>query len=500
MRNSFHQPDFRDEMPRQIKPITKQPDCLLEAMEQITETARKSQMTDDYFKAVQVPTKYMSDKLGFTPTQSVLFALLVDRSEDNNIHLSELAAFTGCSTTRILRLSKSLEELERQFYIRIRRGRNIDSYRVPREVIISLRDDIPYVRKTKEITTVSDFFDSYRVLFQERDNGEISYDMFRNLCEENLEIIKDTHFSRTLQAELCSPDDRVLFIHMAHLYVSNLDDNIGFRDIEDIYDDGEVPNEIKGALRSQELPLQVRLIENLNNDGIVDSERFKLTDYAKEDLLCELNLNAAKNGNNHLTKHDSLIPKALIYNERENEHISQLTSLLMPERFAEVRKNLENAGMRKGFCCLFYGAPGTGKTETVYQIARQTGRDIMQVDVDRIKSCWVGESEKNIKHLFQRYRNICEAREIAPILLFNEADAVLGIRMEGATRGVDKMENSIQTRRRIHTRFSVRPLRRRDRKHRQETFRKRDSIRQRYYRCQGHLQNVPTGTNQFNQP
>lgn len=102
------------------------------------------------------------------------------------------------------------------------------------------------------------------------------------------------------------------------------------------------------------------------------------------------------------------------------------------------------AGMRPGFCCIFYGAPGTGKTETVYQLARQTGRDIMRVDVDKIKSCWVGESEKNIKILFDRYRSICKNSERAPILLFNEADAVLGVRMEGAARAVDKMENSIQ--------------------------------------------------------
>ena len=100
--------------------------------------------------------------------------------------------------------------------------------------------------------------------------------------------------------------------------------------------------------------------------------------------------------------------------------------------------------MRPGFCCIFYGTPGTGKTETVYQIARQTGRDIMRVDVDKIKSCWVGESEKNIKALFDRYRNICKNSKLAPILLFNEADAVLGVRMEGAARAVDKMENSIQ--------------------------------------------------------
>ncbi|MDE6696487.1 MAG: AAA family ATPase, partial [Muribaculaceae bacterium] len=60
------------------------------------------------------------------------------------------------------------------------------------------------------------------------------------------------------------------------------------------------------------------------------------------------------------------------------------------------------------------GNPGTGKTETVYQLARQTGRDIMRVDVDKIKSCWVGESEKNITALFDRYRNICKNSKLAP--------------------------------------------------------------------------------------
>lgn len=100
--------------------------------------------------------------------------------------------------------------------------------------------------------------------------------------------------------------------------------------------------------------------------------------------------------------------------------------------------------MRKGFACLFYGAPGTGKTETVYQIARQTGRDILIVNVSEIKSMWVGESEKNIKALFDRYRRFSEQSELTPILLFNEADAVLGVRQEGAERAVDKMENSIQ--------------------------------------------------------
>ena len=66
------------------------------------------------------------------------------------------------------------------------------------------------------------------------------------------------------------------------------------------------------------------------------------------------------------------------------------------------------------------------------------------VDVSQIKSCWVGESEKNIKDVFKKYREKVSAGGTVPILLFNEADAVFGIRKEGAGSAVDKMENSIQ--------------------------------------------------------
>ena len=68
----------------------------------------------------------------------------------------------------------------------------------------------------------------------------------------------------------------------------------------------------------------------------------------------------------------------------------------------------------------------------------------MVVDVPQIKSKWVGDSEKNIKALFDRYRELVKRAKLTPILLFNEADAIIGIRQQGAQRAVEKMENSIQ--------------------------------------------------------
>jgi SpoVK/Ycf46/Vps4 family AAA+-type ATPase len=145
-----------------------------------------------------------------------------------------------------------------------------------------------------------------------------------------------------------------------------------------------------------------------------------------------------------LTPYASFPEKKLYYAPHIQADIDRLGQLLQLDQFKMVAERLNESGMRKGFACLFYGSPGTGKTETANQLARMTGRDVLMVDVTKIKSCWVGESEQNIKALFDRYRKCVKEKEVAPILLFNEADAVLGIRQEGAQRAVDKMENSIQ--------------------------------------------------------
>jgi len=100
--------------------------------------------------------------------------------------------------------------------------------------------------------------------------------------------------------------------------------------------------------------------------------------------------------------------------------------------------------MRKGFACIFYGAPGTGKTETVFQIARQTRRDIFSVNISETKSMWFGESEKRIKDIFDRYNALVKRAKIAPVLLFNEADAVIGKRLENTERSVEQTSNAIQ--------------------------------------------------------
>lgn len=421
------------------------PKSILESFEYIVELAEDSNLDNDFLEKAAKHIKYASRMLKLPPMQVVLLAMFVDKSEDSRIMISEIAKYTGCRTTKILRLSDDIDALEYKRYLRASRSRNSLSYRVPGAVLKSLRKNQPYIYEEEPVPDTQTFFDRFERLMKEKDDDELTHDSLMEQTKEMLDEIRDSVFATELRRCGFCDEDTLLFIFMAHLFVENNDDNIGFHDIDDLFDNGDIPSWVKREFRSRESELfEKNLIENVNEDGMARSDAFKLTENAKEQFLSELNLNKIGRSDRSLIKAETLVKKDLIYNETERDQISELSSILSENRFNEVQNRLRSAGMRPGFCCIFYGAPGTGKTETVYQLARCTGRDIMRVDVDKIKSCWVGESEKNIKALFDRYRSICKNSKLAPILLFNEADAVLGVRIEGAARAVDKMENSIQ--------------------------------------------------------
>ena len=139
-----------------------------------------------------------------------------------------------------------------------------------------------------------------------------------------------------------------------------------------------------------------------------------------------------------------IVAKELYYSDKVGRQVGKLQGFLDPDRYDTLVGRMKKRYNRCGLTCLMYGGPGTGKTETVYQLARQTGRDIMAIDVPQIKSKWVGDSEKNIKAVFDKYRDMVNKARVAPILLFNEADAIIGVRKTGAQNAVDKMENAIQ--------------------------------------------------------
>jgi ATP-dependent 26S proteasome regulatory subunit len=91
-----------------------------------------------------------------------------------------------------------------------------------------------------------------------------------------------------------------------------------------------------------------------------------------------------------------------------------------------------------GTTMVFCGPPGTGKTATAEAIARALNKKLGVVDYPRIYSRYVGESEENIKKVFW------EAKRVDCVLVFDEADACFGVRVEergAADRSFNLMTN-----------------------------------------------------------
>ena len=145
---------------------------------------------------------------------------------------------------------------------------------------------------------------------------------------------------------------------------------------------------------------------------------------------------------------EKLPAKTLFYSEQVQKQIDMLEESLSQKNLVAMQKRLESKGLPKGVAVLLYGAPGTGKTETVYQLAKKTNRKIFHVDIAESKSMWFGESEKIIKKIFTNYRQMCKAaerhKENTPILLFNEADALISKRKDVASGNCAQTENAIQ--------------------------------------------------------
>ena len=424
---------------------------LLTAIEQIVEKAKDSKLSPEFYRKASRYIKYVSDKLDLTKEQSVMLALFMDKSDDSSIRISDLSEDVKCSTIHILRYMNDIDVLEKREFVRCYRDargcRKSISYRVPFDVIEAMKRDEKYVPRRCTGLSCQELFGELEDIFELRKDNELTYEAMTQKIYTLLEDNKQLQFVQMVTLFAADDDDKMLLLLFCHLCVNNGDDNIGFHDLDFLFDDKREWNRQKRRIsKGNHFLFYDDIIEYNNDNGMVDRESFRVTQEFKDNALSEVVLTTTsrdKNSSDYIHS-NKIVEKQLFYGQSIQNQIDELGGLLDESHYQEITSRMKKAGFRCGFTCLFYGAPGTGKTETVLQLGRQTGRDILQVDVSKIKSCWVGESEKNIKNLFDTYKDKVKKSEKAPILLFNEADAIINKRQEGAERAVDKMENSIQ--------------------------------------------------------
>lgn len=382
----------------------------------------------------------------------VLLAAILEKAGTNNPADDEdLAQYLGCTNIEFIRYHAQLRQMEKAGIIWVggRRG-NRRCYGVTMEMMKAVESDGEFKPVKMSGLTPEEFFSAFRKYFGAFRSDSIDAD--RLLEELDSAVRFNDHLSfcrKVLDSALyteCSETERRIFFYLCHRFVTHGNKAVEIDILTNFTGFMEDDDCLKRHIANQTTAIQHNaLVTFANEDGFVDTSSLALSDKVKADFFCEVELAPEET-----VRHRDIIPvetikaKDLFFNESEGAQVARLENLLDADNFREVQKRLLSSGMRKGFNAIFYGETGTGKTASVYELARRSGRDIFRVDVARLKSKWVGESEKSVRSAFKMYRSLCRGGKKAPILLFNEADAVFSKRIENVEESVDQMNNAIQ--------------------------------------------------------
>ena len=429
---------------KNVKSKSKKPECtLLQAVERIVEESRDSKLSAKFMDKCQDEIQLVADSYGITPMQAILFCIILECGP-YNVNFYELPRFLEINNVKSLSFGGEIKALVKKRLLRYR-NKDKDCFGVRENTLNALKENQAMTAVTIHVENCETLFDVMGTWFdiweqEEADPSDAIEDLM-TLFKDN----KDLGFAQKMLDLKLRESDMLLLSFFCHLLVNEDDSRVLPRQFEWLINSRTAFKRIVNELTRCTHPLmQMGFIEHECEEGIANTSVFILTDKAKQDLLAELDIKPAEVKLNNVLNPDVIIPKELFYPNDIKKQIDELNSFLDEEQFQQIQRRMKENGFRTGFACIFYGAPGTGKTETVYQLARTTGRSIMVVDVPQIKSKWVGDSEKNVKALFDRYRKLVNRSKLAPILLFNEADAIFGVRKNGAENAVDKMENTIQ--------------------------------------------------------
>ena len=394
---------------------------------------------------------YLQERLNLSRIQVLILTAVLYYSAKHSgrkCNMDDLANLLHMHPLRILQLRDEFCVLDELGYIVNYQNKDGWSLSMVGEALESLAMDIPFDPQILKLENNFDFLCKANRFIKEGhrydEDGTIAKNINRLMKQnqhlalvQNLQNIKD------------EADMWFMLLMMTTLAIEE-DSYVNARDLAQMLSERTVRIILKQIMDNKHPFAKQGYIELRNQAGQVQQGEWVLSQEGwlamldnQEEVESIVPIEEDENIN-MLTSYKQLAQRPLYFSDKTEEQVQTLTNLLHEEQLSKVRQALKTHNMPLGFCCLFYGAPGTGKTELVQQLAIATQRDLFQVNIATLRDKYVGESEKQLKRIFDKYRSLVRTQEHAPILFFNEADAIFGNRMENTQRSVDKMENALQ--------------------------------------------------------
>ena len=425
---------------------------LLDKLEQLIQLARGSRFEDKFFKRHKSLIESTAADLELTPEETVMLCPFISDSE-STVNTREMTDYFTCSPITIMRKTENLKTLTHRRYIR-KRGcfhGSGPAYQLSEKAKAAFcnNQSLPIVNTAN--LTAEEFMKRFTALVREAGrNGQIDED---ELLYETIELLNNNPqlvIARSINGLRVNQFDKLYLLYFCKRLVVDQQIRVPLGQLEFLSTD-DIDDEFPILMNNGNHPfIKEGILTLTGQDDFLSNNIFQLTDKARKLFLSEYDIiaNEEEEDDEHINilHCNDINPKSLFYCAEDQGQIDTLQHLLEDEQLQAIRERLEKANLRKGFNCLFYGGPGTGKTETALQLARMTGRDIMQVDISSIRDKWYGETEKIVKSIFESYAERVKKSRRIPILLINEADAVLSVRTSvgGNNPTLEKTENAIQ--------------------------------------------------------
>lgn len=415
----------------------------------IVSLARDSELSEEFMVAVGPYLRLLVQREGLTEMQALFLALIINENICSTVSIDDIVRMLDCENAGIIPYLTIFDELEEKGFIEYERDSFSDekSYRLSDDVMQSLKENRRFQGKSYAGLDLIGFLSFFYDITRKYGKATQAYD---NMSYRLRRLVKDNASLPILKAldslQLKDWDDEVLLLHFCRNLVMNKESEVAIFDCICLRENGPERDKFVYEMTHGTHPLMVDgLIDFSSEGGIKSTDTFCLTAKARKLLLADVKIEAKLDCDSADTiSYKEIVEKKLFFDGEVQKQVDRLRDLLQEQNFCRISSELKARGYRSGFNCLFYGTAGTGKTETVMQLAKQTGRDVMLVNISEVRSKWVGDSEKNIKQVFDAYRRLVRINNPCPILLVNEADAIFCSRSEGIGSSVDKMENSIQ--------------------------------------------------------
>lgn len=431
---------------------------VLEILCNVYGKVEKSKLSKEKLRKAQKEIDLLNEYLGTSSIQSVLFCVIfsLGYKRRGSVDLEDIAAYLETSELDIVRYKKDIDFLCEKCFVEVEESARSRSKMPMASSIFSINpnlsdcimnnQNLSSVNIKKTILDRYDFVKSISDLIENRDDDDLPFTWLKRKLLLAEEKSCDLDFVKQTKKAIPEPEDRLLFYEVCDDFIqtSRRASDVGIT-LKDIYGSIRLMLSAAHSLKDGKNQLIKDEFVSLTKGGLFEDSEIILTEKGKQLFLQEdIGLFVKTVSDKDLLKPEKIKSKSLFYSAEAKNQIDFLQTNLQIEQLKNLRQRLDDMNMPKGVCALFYGTPGTGKTETALQIAKATNRAIMQVDISQTKSCWFGESEKKIKEIFDKYRQLCKDAEQTPILLFNEADAVLSKRKDVGTSNVAQTENAIQ--------------------------------------------------------